>query len=318
MSTLTVAPKATPALSLRHGLASHPFLAFFVLAFAGSWLFFAPMLVGQDGLGLLPYSVPFWLYVVLFLAASFSGPTVAALVVTAAREGKPGVNQFLRRYGQWRVGWRWYLLFLVGFPALYLVPASFWLGTAPWQALVQQWPTLFTVYLPAVLLFPAVINWGEEAGWRGFAQTHMQPLYGALPTSLLVGLLHGLWHLPVFILVTGPAALGPFEMGEFLLNTLMIMSLTLIWTWIFNGAQQSILVAALMHAAFNGAQAWVGTLLPPLPEEVNQAITIILIGGALLTVVLTKGKLGYTSKPTANQISPRTAHHPLHQGSHRL
>lgn len=303
MSTLTVTPKATPAVSLRQWLASHPFLAFFILAFTGSWLFFAPMLIGQDGLGLLPYSVPFWLYVVLFLAASFSGPTVAALVVTAARDGKPGINRFLRRYGQWRVGWRWYLLFLVGFPALYLVPASFWLGTAPWQALVQQWPTLFTVYLPAVLLFPAVINWGEEAGWRGFAQAHMQKQYGALPTSLLVGLLHGLWHLPVFILVTGPAALGPFDLSEFLLNTLMIMSLTLIWTWIFNGAQQSILIASLMHAAFNGAQAWVGTLLPPFPDEVSTTITSVIVGSALLTVILTKGRLGYTSKLTENQTA---------------
>lgn len=301
MSTLTVTPKATAALSLRHWLASHPFLAFFFLAFTGSWLFFAPMLIGQDGLGLLPYSVPFWLYVLLFLAASFLGPTVAALVVTAARDGKPGVKTFLRRYRQWRVGWRWYLIFLVGFPALYLVPASVWLGSAPWQALLQQWPTLFTVYLPAVLLFPAVINWGEEAGWRGFAQTQMQQQYGPLPTSLLVGLLHGLWHLPVFVLVTGPAALGPFDANEFLLNTLMIMSLTLIWTWIFNGAQQSILVASLMHASFNGAQAWVGALLPPLPEEVNKAITISLIVVALLTVVLTKGKLGYTLKVNEKQ-----------------
>ncbi len=140
MSTLTINPKATPTTAPRSLLASHPFLAFFVLTFAGSWLAFAPMLLGQDGLGLFAYSVPFWLYVVLFLAASFSGPTLAALAVTAERDGKPGVMRFLRRYGQWRVGWRWYLIFLVGFPALYLVPASFWLGATPWQALVQQWP----------------------------------------------------------------------------------------------------------------------------------------------------------------------------------
>lgn len=303
MSTLTLNSKAAPAVTVRNLLAGHPFAAFFCLTFAGSWLFFAPMIVGQDGLGLLPYHVPFWLYVVLFLAASFSGPTVAALVVTAARDGKAGVKRFLRRYGQWRVGWQWYLLFLVGFPALYLLPASVWLGAAPWQALLQKWSTLFTVYLPAVLIFPALINWGEEAGWRGFAQTHLQPLYGALRTSLLVGLLHGLWHLPVFVLVTGPAALGPFDLNEFLLNTLLIMALTILWTWIFNGAQQSILIAALMHAAFNGTQAWIGALLPPLPEEVNQAITVVIVVAALLTIVLTKGRLGYRPEQTVDQTN---------------
>lgn len=94
MSTLTLNSKAAPAVIVRNLLAGHPFVVFFVLAFAGSWLFFAPMIVGQDGLSLLPYHVPFWLYVVLFLAASFSGPTVAALVVTAARDGKAGVTAF--------------------------------------------------------------------------------------------------------------------------------------------------------------------------------------------------------------------------------
>jgi hypothetical protein len=149
MSILTVSSKDARFVSIRNLLASHPFVTFFVLAFAGSWLFFAPIVLSQDGLGLLPYNVPFWLYVVLFLAASFSGPTVAALVVTAALDGKAGVTHFLHRYGQWQVGWRWYLIFLVGFPALYLIPASFWMGAAPWQALLEQWPTLFTIYLPA-------------------------------------------------------------------------------------------------------------------------------------------------------------------------
>ena len=293
MSTLTVNPKPALSVSLRNLLASHPFVAFFVLTFAGSWLFFAPMVLGQDGLGLLAYSVPFWLYVVLFLAASFSGPTVAAFVMTAMLEGKPGLKNFLRRYIQWRVGWRWYLLFLVGFPALYLIPATFWMGVAPWQALVQQWPTVFTVYLTAILIFPAIINWGEEAGWRGFAQTRMQTHYGALRTSLLVGFLHGIWHLPVFILVTGPAALGPFDLGNFLQNTAMIMTLTIIWTWIFNGAQQSILIASLMHAALNATQAWIGTLLPNQPEQVDIAVTILMVISALVVIVLTRGRLGY-------------------------
>ena len=293
MSTLTVNPKPALSVSLRNLLASHPFVAFFVLTFAGSWLFFAPMVLGQDGLGLLAYSVPFWLYVVLFLAASFSGPTVAAFFMTAVLEGKPGVKSFLRRYIQWRVGLRWYLLFLVGFPALYLIPATIWMGTAPWQAVVQQWPTIFTVYLTAVLIFPAIINWGEEAGWRGFAQTRMQAHYGALRASLVVGFLHGVWHLPVFILVTGPAALGPFDLGNFLQNTAMIMTLTIIWTWIFNGAQQSILIASLMHAALNATQAWIGTLLPNQPEQVNIAVTVIIVISALVVIVLTRGRLGY-------------------------
>lgn len=294
MSLLTVAPKPALAGSLRYLLASHPLVSYFVLAFAGAWLFLIPMALGQDGLGILPYHVPFWLYVTLFLSSTFIGPTLAAFVVTAAVEGHEGVQRFVRRFGQWRVGMRWYLLFLVGFPALYLIPASLYMDLEPWQALVEQWQTFFTVYLPGVLIFPAIINWGEEAGWRGFAQTRMQARYGALLSSLLVGFLHGIWHLPVFLLVEGPAALGPFNLEAFFLNTIMIMVFTVIWTWIFNGAQQSILIASVMHAAFNATQSWVGTLLPHQPEEVATAVTVAIVAIALLVIVLTRGQLGYT------------------------
>jgi uncharacterized protein len=296
MSTLTVSPKTTTLIPirnlLRNLLASHPLVSFFSLAFAGSWLFFAPMVLGQEGLGLLNYRVPFWLYVSLFLLATFSGPTLAAFAVTAALEGKAGLRHFLRRYIQWRVGLRWYLVFLVGFPALFLIPATLYMGMEPWRALMQQWSTWFTVFLPAVLIFPAMINWGEEAGWRGFAQTRMQVRYGALRSSLVVGFLHGVWHLPVFLLVEGPPALGPFDLETFLVNTLMIMIFTLIWTWIFNGAQQSILVASLMHASFNAAQSWASTLLPNQPEQVGTAMSVAIVLLALLIVIVTKGRLG--------------------------
>src|SRR5690606_1291814 len=103
MSTLTAKPRATVLGTIRNILASHPLVSYFVLAFAGTWLFVAPMVLGQDGLGLLPYSVPFGLYVGLFLASSFTGPTLAAVAVTFALEGKAGLSAFFRRYVQWRI-----------------------------------------------------------------------------------------------------------------------------------------------------------------------------------------------------------------------
>jgi membrane protease YdiL (CAAX protease family) len=234
------------------------------------------------------------LYVVLFLAASFTGPTLAALAVTAALEGKQGVKHFLRRYGQWRVGVPWWLLMLFGFPAIYLIAASIWMGAEPLQAVVRQWSVFFATYLPGVLIFPGLLQWGEEPGWRGFAQTRLQRQTGALWASLVVGFLHGIWHLPNHLLVVGPPAAGPFDLVNFLLNTAIVMALTLVLTWIFNGAQQSILVAVLAHASFNISQAWLGALLPNQPEQVgNTALIIVAICG-IGVVFLTKGKLGYT------------------------
>src|SRR5215207_7718974 len=104
MSTFVGSAKVVGSGGVRAWIAGHPVLAYVVGAFAGAWLFFMPMVLGQEGLGLLPTRTPFWLYVTLFLLATFSGPTLAAFVVTAVVDGKAGVRQFLRRYGQWRVG----------------------------------------------------------------------------------------------------------------------------------------------------------------------------------------------------------------------
>lgn len=300
MSTLTAKPRATVLGTIRNILASHPLVSYFVLAFAGTWLFVAPMVLGQDGLGLLPYSVPFGLYVGLFLASSFTGPTLAAVAVTFALEGKAGLSAFFRRYVQWRIGWQWYLIMLFGFPAIYFAAATWWMGLEPWQALTQQGSTFFTLYLPAMLIFPGLIQWGEEPGWRGFAQTRMQRHYGALQASLVVGFLHGIWHLPNHLLVVGPPAAGPFDLGNFAINTAFIMALTIVLTWIFNGGRQSILVAVLAHAAFNAAGAWSGTLLPHQSEQVAITALVILAVCAVAIAILTKGKLGYTPNQDQN------------------
>ena len=294
MSVVTAKPKAPLIESMKSALAAHPFIWFVVIAFVGSWVCLAPMVLGQDGLGLLPYSVPFALYVVLFLAASFLGPTLAALVVTAALEGRPGIKQFLRRYVQWRVGVRWYLLIIFGFPVIYLLAASIWMGMQPLQAVTQQWGTFFTTYLFALLIFPAILQWGEEPGWRGFAQTRMQRPYGALRASLIVGFLHAVWHLPTYLLVVGPPAAGPFNLARFASNTVAVMIVTILFTWIFNGGAQSILVAVLTHASFNASQAWLATLVPDMPQQqVGYTSLAIIAVCAIVVAILTRGKLGY-------------------------
>jgi hypothetical protein len=47
------------------------------------------------------------------------GPSVAALVVTAAVAGKVGVKRLLARLVLWRIPVRWYLIVLLGIPAIY-------------------------------------------------------------------------------------------------------------------------------------------------------------------------------------------------------
>ena len=43
---------------------------------------------------------------------------------------------------------------------------------------------------------------GEELGWRGFALPHLQSRHSALGASLVIGVIWGCWHLPLYLVGT--------------------------------------------------------------------------------------------------------------------
>ena len=295
-ATNTVNPKPTLSVSVRHLIASHPLLTFFILAFAGTWLTLLPVVLGQDGSGVLHYTVPTAPFYLLML---FLGPTLAALVTTALVDGKAGVGQLLRRYLAWRVGIQWYLLVLLGPIILLVLGATVLFGTTPLRELAHQWPLFFTVYLanlPIILVLGGPL--GEEPGWRGFALPRLQQQYGALTGSLILGVLHGLWHLPLFFITE--TGYGPFTFTGLLLFVLPMIFNTLIWTWVFNHTKGSLLIVILLHTAFNASGGFVQPLLPASPQM--EWLPWLAYGGfALLLIVLTKGTLSYRRDSGDNQ-----------------
>src|SRR5215467_10513283 len=104
MSTITTTSQSASVSPMKRLIKDHPLAAYFVIAFTGTWLLDLPSMLGKNGLGLFPFTVPFVLFAVLFVLSAFAGPTLGSIVVTAITEGKPGVRQFLHRYVQWRVG----------------------------------------------------------------------------------------------------------------------------------------------------------------------------------------------------------------------
>lgn len=294
---------------MKQWITRNPIVSYFVLAFAGTWTFLAPMVFSQNGFGWLPFSVPDPLFALFFILGTFAGPTLAAFWITWVLEGQAGMKALFRRYGQWRVGLRWYLAVLLAYPILNLLAVSLWFGAAPLQSLSQNWVSVLSAYLTAILIFPALITWGEEPGWRGFALTRMQPIYGPLKASLILGFVHSLWHLPIFLMIKGPIAAGPFDLAGFATNTLSIMLVTVLWTWVFNSARGSILIAVLIHASLNASQNMIPMVnqLPPQATWVGVAINASL---ALLLLVLTRGRLGYRGEAVPKD-SP--VHKPLLQ-----
>jgi len=197
VSTITTTSQPATSSSFKRLIVRHQLVSFIVLAFAGAWCGWLPLLLARNGLGVLPLTLPTDLFVAL---AAFAGPTLSALIMTAVTGGKAGVWQFLRRYIQWRVGMQWYLLILFGFFGVYLLVTSSFLGTTVLSALVQKWSLLFSVFLPSILTVLIFGQLWEEGGWRGIALPRFQARVGALGASLIVGTLQALWHVPALFI----------------------------------------------------------------------------------------------------------------------
>src|SRR5947209_6776532 len=227
MSPIATTSQPVTASPLKRLLTDHPLVAFFVIAFAGTWIVFLPLLLARNGLGPLPFSLP----VVPFQTiGAFAGPTLAAFIVTTAASGKAGLWQLLRRIVQWRVGVGWYLLALLGYPLIYLGSGISTLGMASLPTLLAQWSLFFTVYLP-YLAMNLISTMGEEMGWVGYALPTLQQRIAPLLAAVMLGVLWALWHLPAFFVRGG---LGPFSVVGFALFVVLGVGVRITWTWVFN------------------------------------------------------------------------------------
>jgi membrane protease YdiL (CAAX protease family) len=275
----------------------HPLTAYFALAYALTWVLIIPIMLSQRGLGI--FSLPDPLLFIFLLLSTYSGPLPAALILTILIDGREGRRQLWRRVFQWRVRFGWYLLVLVGYPLIFLIGLTFYSGAAPWIALIQNWPLIFTYYLPIAaigIIFPSL---GEEPGWRGFALPRLQQLYGSLAGTLILGILHGLWHLPAYF-IPGAILEGPFNVTAFAANTGLLVAMTLIWTWLFNNASRSIFFAMFVHGVSNATSG----LIPQLQVDATGDPWFSFKTGAafaLLLILFTRGRLGYQSTAETSQ-----------------
>jgi hypothetical protein len=214
MSSTSTQPKGPiPVVS---GLARRwPVTTFYLLTLAISW----PM-------GLLP-----------------PGVSIAAIAVAALIDGRSGVGALLRRVTVWRVGVRWYLVAIVGPVGLLAVAA--WVNVLTGAVITARGPLVDWLELGKLFVVQVVgviAGAWEELGWRGFALPRLLKRVSPLVASLGVGVLWAAWHIPLFLSGELPWA-----------DAAALVVLSILFTAVFVRTKQSVLIAFLMHAAFNAA-----------------------------------------------------------------
>jgi uncharacterized protein len=196
----------------------HRLTAFFTLAYALSW-------------SLIPFDS--------FLP---TGALIAAVIVIAIADGRPGFRELGSRIIRWRVHWIWYVAAL-GVPiAIHVVTitANAELSSAaidfdqfnPWYSLV--------VVFASRLVDPLNGPVAEEPSWRGFAQPTLQQTHSPLVATLILATLVTVWHLPLFFI-------SEFELQP--IEALPSFAVTFFYAWLFNRADGSVLITLLAHAA---------------------------------------------------------------------
>lgn len=252
--------------------------AYLGLTFALAWAAWVPaaMLFRHSHRSGLP-SFAGGLVVLQTLGAA--APTLAALLVLRVGGRRDLLGWIAGRYRIWRVHPGWYLVAGLLAPAITILSlgvralADTHFQIAPGSPLGELLadlgvggvalllPLLVLAWLPSSALL-------EEFGWRGLALPLLQGRWNALTASVLLGLVWGVWHLP--LMVANGEPLVPY--------LLLIAPQTVLMTWVVNSAQGSMLLAMLFHAGLATAL----TTLYPGSQSLVEIVLTWLVAAAVL------------------------------------
>jgi membrane protease YdiL (CAAX protease family) len=220
----------------------HQILVFVALSFAISWAIWW----GMASMSLsIATSGGFVLNVI-----ALSGPSITALTLSVVLGGG-ALRRLLDGFSIGRASAKWVIVALV-------LPLAMIVVAIAVSVLAFGAPTpVITIALAGVLAreFVRILflggPLGEELGWRGFALPRLQARLTAYRASLLLGLIWGLWHIPLYFVPgtgqfetvsggTDPA----FAIGAFVVWTI---GLSILFTWLFIASRGSLIFFILFH-----------------------------------------------------------------------
>ena len=251
-------------------------VVFTINAFAISWLCWLPLVATDHQLANVPQSVA----PLLIILGTF-GPFFSAVTMVARRSGFRGLGEFIGQAFRWRVGIKWYAAALLAPAAIRIVVLYVHVlkgGTVPDLSDATRWLAIPSTFFLVLLIGGPT---GEEFGWRGFLLQRVQPVFGMLGASIMIGVVSAFWHLPLFW-IPGTAQ-SHLPLAIFAVRT---VALSIISTWLYNGTRRSLMFVLLFHASLNTWPNTVyileaeGTIGPYL------STTIIYTGWALQLLIL--------------------------------
>ena len=194
-----------------------------------------------------------------------------ALVVSSGFSQNQDIRAIFRSYIRPEGHYGCYIFAILYLPVIFLIGIGITLGfdqPVVWMPLPTGFELLGLIILTFLYTFFFGAGTNEEPGWRGLALPKLQLNYSPLVASIILGLIWGLWHAPIYI----PQYDSVFQFILFLLNTIKI---AIILTWLYNRTGGSVLSTALLHTIGNLTFEFIPATLAS--EIIQIVIPIILI-----------------------------------------
>ncbi len=257
----------------RHPIATY-FGMTFIISWIGAFLVVAPKLLHGEA---IPQIDGLLMFPVLLIGPSFTGITL-----TAVLDGRSGLRHLFAQMGHWNVDARWYA-------AAVLIPFALILVTLFSLSALNS--PVFTPHLfPLGFLFGLVPGFLEEIGWMGFAFPKMRLKFGAFSASLLLGVIWGLWHLPVIDFLGAASPHGAYWLPFALAFIAAMTAMRVLIVWIYSNTK-SLFLAQLMHVSSTAFLVVLGpTPISPAHEALWYAIYATVLWLVISLVVMRYGK----------------------------
>ena len=251
---------------------------FFALALGISWFFWMWVIL----LGWNVFTFP----AIIFGALGLFGPAIAEIILISRTHDKEEWRDYWQRVSDIRrIGKRWFLVILLTFPVLNTLALLLSVLTgSPWpefetarNLLSEPWKILPFAFF--ILLYGPL---PEELGWRGYALDGLQARYNALVSSLILGAVWALWHLPLFFMrgqwQHDVLKFGTLDFWTFIFSPIF---LSILFTWIYNNTNRSTLSAILFHFMCNFS----GNLIPLTGQGRLYSLILTIILSITVTLI---------------------------------
>ncbi|WP_238947960.1 type II CAAX endopeptidase family protein [Clostridium sp. YIM B02569] len=174
-------------------------------------------------------------------------PSLMAVIFTNYFYGRIALRKFLKKLTIWKVNPLFYVFILFYSISSFYVPSFICLiAGADYKIHIKNQIFSFNLDNPlslvACLLVILILGGplGEELGWRGFVLPILQEKYSQLLSGVIVGVIWTCWHIPMFLFhIEG--------YDNFIVYLLQTISLSIIYTWIYNHVKGSLLIPVLYH-----------------------------------------------------------------------